>query len=242
MARKKKGARTPGKHEARHPASSSGKAPNGKAVAVIAGAVAMALATAAFFAYRGAEPTTTPVDMAAAEAGASQNVTGPENPAVTLVEYGDYSCPTCARFYPIVAELMRRMPSELELEYHHYPIPVGPHSLTASFAAEAAAEQGRFWDMHDALFSTQSQWSGRSDARDTFISMAGQLGLDTARFAEDMDSPEIQGRVASDRRQGDAVGVGQMGTPSFFVNNRRLDYLPQSVDEFEAIIRTVMGQ
>lgn len=236
MARRKKGARTPAKNSSDAPTSSTSRS-----VVLIAVAFAAALGLAAFFASRGAEPTTTPVDMSAlADAATSHNVTGADNPAVTLVEYGDYSCPTCAQFYPMVAELLRRMPSELALEYHHYAIPVGSHSFTAAFAAEAAAEQGRFWSMHDALFGTQSQWKNRTEVRDTFISMAGQLGLDTARFAADMDSPDIQSRVAADHVQGDAVGVA--GTPSFFINGQRLNYLPRSVDEFEAIIRSVIGQ
>lgn len=214
----------------------------GKSLVLIAIALAAALGLAAWLAYLAIGPATTPVDdmTALADATTSHNVTGADNAAVVLIEYGDYSCPTCAQFYPMVAELLRRMPSELALEYHHYAIPVGPHSVTAAFAAEAAAEQGRFWDMHGALFSTQSQWKNRPEVRDVFISMAGQLGLDTARFAQDMDSPEIQARVAADHVQGDRVGVA--GTPSFFIEGQRLNYLPQSVDEFEAIIRSVMGQ
>ena len=130
------------------------------------------------------------------------------------------------------------MPDELELEFHHYPLPVGPNSVTASLAAEAAAEQGMYWEMHDALFETQRQWTGREDAVELFTSMAGQLGLDTDRFRQDLESPEIRARVVASRQQGAALGI--TGTPTFFVNGQRLNTLPQNVAQFEAILRTTL--
>jgi protein-disulfide isomerase len=212
-----------------------------KPIAILAIGVAAALGIAMFLSGGEPEPTTTlsdapiPIDYA----GGGQT-RGAENPAVTLVEYGDYECPHCADFHVVVSELMRRMPNELALEYHHYPLPVGPNSMTASLAAEAAGEQGRYWEMHDRIFETQRQWSGRPDGVEIFASMAGQLGLDTERFRQDLQSEEIQTRVLSDRLRGNALQIS--GTPTFFINGRRLDYLPSSVDEFEAIIRSQMAQ
>jgi len=215
------------------------KSSTGRSIALVALGVAAALAAAVYLSSGGAGPTTTALDAALLADTGGGHVRGPENPAVTLIEYGDYECPTCATFHPIVSELMRRMPSELELEFHHYPIPVGANSITAAAAAEAAGEQGRYWDMHDALYDTQSQWRGRANDPELFVSMAGQLGLDTDRFREDIESQEILARIMADRQRGDRAGVA--GTPTFFINGRRLDYLP-AIDEFESIIRSVMGR
>jgi protein-disulfide isomerase len=165
---------------------------------------------------------------------------GAENPAVTLIEYGDFGCPTCAIFHTFLDELMRRMPDELAIEFHNYPIPVSTNSIQAAIAAEAAAEQGHYWEMHDTLYNTQPQWTSRADAVEFFTSMAGQIGLDTTKFVADMARPDVQNRVISDRAQGEGLQIS--GTPSFFINGRRLNALPSTVDEFEILIRGVVGQ
>lgn len=165
---------------------------------------------------------------------------GAENPAVTLMEFGDYECPHCGAAHPVVSELVRRLPNELALEFHHFPLGSFPNSVAAAMAAEAAGEQGRFWEMHAMIFESQSQWSGRPDPVGIFTTMAGQLGLDTERFREDMQSQELQNRIIEDRLRGNALGV--QSTPTFFIDGQRLDYVPATVDEFEALIRSVMGQ
>lgn len=154
------------------------------------------------------------------------------------MEYGDYACPTCGQFHRIVSELMRRMPEDLKLEFHHYPLPVDANSVTAALAAQAAGEQGRYWEMHDALFENQSRWVGRGDAMAVFSSMAAEIGLDPDRFTADLLRPDVQSGVILDREQGERLGV--RGTPTFFINNQRLEVLPQSLDQFEAIIRSLL--
>jgi protein-disulfide isomerase len=206
-------------------------------VAGVAGAVTIAL----YLSSGSANPAAGLLDdPTSAEGLAGGHIRGPENAGVTLVEFGDYECPTCADFHHIIADMMRRMPDSLELEFHHFPLPVGPNSVTASLAAEAAALQDRFWEMNDALFETQSQWSGRDDAVELFISMAEQLGLDTERFVQDMKDAGVQSRVVRDREQGAVLGVS--ATPAFFVNGRRLEGLPQTITEFDAIIRSAMPE
>ena len=222
------------------PKKSPAKASAAKPMVILAIGVAAALGIAMFMSSGEAEPTTPTLDVAPIVDSGGGQLRGAENPAVTLAEYGDYECPHCAEYHHVVTELMARMPNELALEFHHYPLPVGPNSVTASMATEAAGEQGRFWEMHDAIFETQRQWSGRPDAVEIFTSMAGQLGLDTDQFGADLASDAIQSRVVADRVRGNSLQI--TGTHTFFINGRRLDYLPSSVDEFEAIIRSVMGQ
>lgn len=212
-----------------------------KPLLILVVGVAAALGIAMFLSQGEAEPTVAlDTSVVADVSGGGGHVEGAQNPAVTLTEYGDYECPHCAEFYPVIKELMRRMPDELALEFHHYPLPVGPNSVTAALATEAAANQGKFWEMHDAIFESQRQWTGRPDAVELFTSMAGQLGLDTAQFQTDLQSEAVQSRVVADRVRGNNLQID--GTPTFFINGQRLNYLPGSVDEFEAILRSAMGQ
>ena len=221
--------------------SAAKKASAGKPLAILAIAVVAALGVAFLLSGGETQTTATPVNVPELTdyAGGGQ-VRGAENPAVTLVEYGDYECPSCAYFHPITTELLERMPDTLEFEFHHYPLTMHPNAFAASIAAESAGEQGRYWEMHDTLFETQNQWAGRENAQELFTSLAGQLGLDTDRFTQDFGSEEIRNRVIADVMRGNGLQIS--GTPTFFINGQRLVNLPQTADEFEAIIQSVLGR
>lgn len=206
-----------------------------KPVTLVAVGLGLAALVAGILAFRGGAVRTTRVDTGALE---SVHVLGPADAPVTLIEYGDYECPTCADFHFIVAELIRRMPETIRFEFHHFPIPVGAHSITAALAAEAAARQGRFWLMHDALFQTQAQWTGQPDIRELFGALAEQVGLDREQFLGDLGAADVVARVARDKQTGADLGVH--ATPTFFVNGERLESLPLNVADFERIIRNAL--
>jgi len=95
----------------------------------------------------------------ASSAQGSGRVRGDEKAPITLVEYGDYQCPTCGHYHPIIQELLSRYSGKLKLEYHHFPlIQIHPNAMPAAIAAEAAADQGKFWEMHDQLYFNQNKW------------------------------------------------------------------------------------
>jgi protein-disulfide isomerase len=124
---------------------------------------------------------------------------GPENARVTLVEFGDYQCPSCAAYHPLVKELMKRYPNDLRLEFHHYPlISIHPNAMQAAMAAEAAGEQGRYWEMHDLLFDFQDQWSRQANPEAEFLTFAGRIGLNQNAFMQSLRSPDLQDRVLQD--------------------------------------------
>ena len=107
------------------------------------------------------------------------------------------------------------------LVFRHFPITTShPHSWTASLYAEAAARQGRFWEMHDYLFATQSIWSALPDAEGEFDSYALELNLDIDRLHTDIESEEVIAKVRNDQRGGNASGV--RGTPAVFINGRQI--------------------
>ncbi len=165
---------------------------------------------------------------------AGEHTKGAENPVVTLVEYSDFQCPACAAYAPVVAQLIAEFSDSLALVYRHFPLrAIHPNAEMAGRAAEAAAKQGAFFAMHDALFATQSEWSRMPNPQATFVSHAELLGLDAERFLEDMKSDEAGNAVAENERQARAMRLS--GTPTFYLNGRLISN-PASYEAFRALI------
>ncbi len=142
------------------------------------------------------------------------HVRGPLEAPVTVVEYGDFECPYCGQAEPVVRELLREF-GDVRYVWRHLPLnDVHPHTQLAAEAAEAAAAQGAFWEMHDLLLAHQDALRPND-----LISYAEQLGLDVERFADDLRAHAGAARVAEDVDSADLSGVS--GTPTFFVNGRR---------------------
>lgn len=149
--------------------------------------------------------------------GERDHTEGPTDARVTLVEYGDYECPYCGRAYPIVKELQRRFGNQLRFVFRNFPLAeMHPHAQHAAEAAEAAARQGRFWDMHDALFEHQ-----RALDDEHLLEYAGALALDESRFRTELIRHAHAARVREDFLSGVRSGVN--GTPTFFINGVRHD-------------------
>jgi diadenylate cyclase len=149
--------------------------------------------------------------------GEGDHTLGPATAAVTLVEYGDYECPYCGRMHPVVKELRERLGDRLRFVFRHFPLDsVHPNARRAAEAAEAAASQGRFWEMHDLLYENQDDLGEEALRR-----YATRLGLDPAHFEEDLEERAHAPRVREDRFGGERSGVE--GTPTFFVNGVRYE-------------------
>lgn len=217
-------------------ASTSGQKPRksgGKAIVIILGGV-IAAAALAFVLGGGDEPVPAAA-TGSLEDMAARHVRGAANATVTLIEFGDFQCPACAAYHPVLKALLERFPDDLELQFHHFPlVSIHPNALPAGVAAEAAAEQGRFWEMNDMLFENQNAWAFLPNPDPVFVEYARALALDIDRFESDLRSDELQTRVLADGRMANQMGLG--GTPSFFVNGRQLLALPSSLAEFERII------
>ena len=146
---------------------------------------------------------------------ARDHIRGPEAAPITLVEYGDYQCSYCGQAEVVIRELLESFGDELRYVWRHLPLnDVHPDAQTAAEAAEAAAAQGRFWELHDRLLANQDAL-GMSDLE----RHAEEIGLDVDRFAEEVRRREHEERVADDVASADASGVA--GTPTFFINGRR---------------------
>ena len=149
--------------------------------------------------------------------GPDDHALGPDDAPVTLVEYGDYECPHCGRAHPIVKRVLKKLGRSVRFVFRNFPLgEMHPHAVLAACAAEAAGLQDRFWEMHDHLFEHQQALE-----RDDLAGYAKKLGLDTARFARDLDDATIEERVRRDFASGVRSGVN--GTPTFFIDGERYD-------------------
>jgi protein-disulfide isomerase len=145
------------------------------------------------------------------------HVGGPASAPVTMIEYGDFQCPHCRRAFPIVEELREQMGDTLRFVFRHFPLTeIHPLAAQAAEASEAAATQGKFWEMHHVLFERQPDFEIPELA-----SYAEELGLDVKRFASEMAAGKYQDRVRADVMSGVRAGVN--GTPTFFINGKRHD-------------------
>lgn len=143
------------------------------------------------------------------------HIRGRSHPLVTLVEYGDYECPSSKQAYLISRNLLKQLQSELNFVFRNFPLrQLHPHAECAAQAAEAAGAQGHFWEMHDLLFENQNALELEDLNR-----YAKTLGLDLEAFAQDLENRAFAKRVTEDFRSGIRSGVNS--TPAFFMNETR---------------------
>lgn len=162
------------------------------------------------------------------------NIKGNASSTVVLMEYSDFECPACRTYYPVMRQLMQEYGDRVLFVYRHFPL-TGIHA-NAEFAArasQAAAKQGKFWEMHDMLFEKQDEWAQSSNVEEKFVSYAKLIGIDTEQFKSDWRSKEVKDFVSSQRIH--ALSIGLQGTPSFFLNGTKINN-PSSVDEFKNLI------
>lgn len=140
---------------------------------------------------------------------------GPEDAPITLIEYGDFECDSCLVAYPIIKRLRETMGDRMQFVFRNFPInDTHPHAEAAAEAAECAAEQGKFWEMHDKLFEHQTALD------DTHLrDYAQECGCDPSLFDREMAEHKFAGKVQADYEGGYASGVA--GTPTFFINGMR---------------------
>lgn len=151
-------------------------------------------------------PVTIPV------AGAPER--GPSNAPITLVEFSDFQCPYCAAAVPQIDALMQGYPTQVKLIFKQYPLESHSHAAYAAAAALAAQKQGKFWQMHDAMFANRDNLTPQN-----ILALAQKLGLDTKRFQADLNSTEVRETLTRDVQDGDSAGV--QGTPTLFINGQR---------------------
>jgi len=162
-------------------------------------------------------------------------VLGKVEAPVVLVEYGDYECPPCAALAPVVEKLLEKYPDTLRYEYRHFPLTgIHPKAMRAAMAAEAAGKQGKFWEMHKLLLSTQGKWIHDPEAEKGFFELGKLIDVNADSFDESSRSPEIEQQISKQVTQARSEGV--VGVPTFLINGRRIDPVPGDFQGFDDLI------
>lgn len=166
------------------------------------------------------------------------HVKGNPDSDVVLIEYSDFQCPACGQLEPVLQEVMDKYGDQIRFEYKHFPlITIHPFALPAARASEAAAQQGKFWEMHDKLFENQTVWSGGSNADAYFIKYAEEIGLDVPTFRKHLSSSLISDSITESFKE--AQGLGLTGTPSLFLNGHKMTFTTYA--DFIAQIEAAIG-
>jgi len=146
---------------------------------------------------------------------------GPSSAKVTIVEYSDFQCPSCARVQPQLKEWMQSYQGKVRLIFKHYPLTtIHRHAVSAAVAAECAGHQQLFWDYADRLYTNQSQWAPLMDATTHYTTLAGDLGLNMDRFNACRADLQTTATILKDEQEAKSRGVN--ATPTFFIGEQQL--------------------
>lgn len=142
---------------------------------------------------------------------------GSSDASLVIVEYGDYQCPYCGAAYPVLKELLKEFGDQIRFVFRNFPLSeMHQYARTEALAAEAAALQGKFWEMHDAIYENQEYLNA-----DLPLKLAEKLGLNIPQFKADIHKKELAEKVDTDFESGIVSGVN--GTPSFFINGNKFN-------------------
>ncbi|WP_185958180.1 DsbA family protein [Fodinibius sediminis] len=170
----------------------------------------------------------------------AQSSASADSDKLIITEYSDYQCPACGYFHPIVERLKQNMGDDIEFRMRYFPLNSHRYAALAARAAEAARNQGKFYEMHSMLFENQEQWSRSSNPAMAIVNYAREIGLDMNQFTDELNAAETQEAVMQQRQEGVSKGVNS--TPTFFIEGEKVDPLPKSYEEFEAIIQKHLEQ
>lgn len=148
---------------------------------------------------------------------------GSDSAKVKLVEFSDFECPACLAAEPAIAKVKSTYPDQIQFIYRHFPLPQHTHGRQAAAIAAAAGQQGKFWEMHDKLFETQTEWTimNKDGAAAFFLQLAKNIGLDESKIKQELESDSIKAIIDTDIAEGQRVGVN--ATPTFFLNGQKLN-------------------
>ncbi len=137
---------------------------------------------------------------------------------ITLVEFGDYQCPSCAAAHTYVKQILSKFPANINYVFRNFPLNIHQNALIGAEAAEAAGAQGKYWQMSDTLYDKQTEWGESSNPMEFFMKYAADLKLDTTKFKQDINNNQYNNFIQKDLADGNAIGVN--ATPTFFINNQ----------------------
>ncbi len=159
---------------------------------------------------------------------------------VNLTEYGDFECPGCFSYYPIFKQLKEQYKDQITFQFRNFPLTqIHPVAMAAHRAAEAASNQGKFWEMHDIIYERQKSWTGTNTAAQTFRGYAEELNLDMEQYDADVISEKTNAVIQADIKAGQDLRVNS--TPTFVLDGQVIE-LPTSYEQFEQIIKDAIAK
>jgi protein-disulfide isomerase len=189
--------------------------------------------------------STTPANFVATTVPAitsADHVQGNPNATVSLIEYADYECPACAEYLPVVKEVVQNYSSSIRYVFRNFPLySIHPDAGIAAQAAEAAGLQGKFWEMHDLIYTNQNTWvtaTPNQVVSQYFDGYAQSLGLNVDQFNQDVSSTQVLDKIQTDATGGTAAQIDH--TPTFFVNLKQIPN-PTSYAGFESVINDALA-
>lgn len=172
----------------------------------------------------------------------TDHVRGNTNSKVTLLEYGDYQCPACGTYYPVVEEIYDEYKDKIKFQFRNLPLnQIHPNAFAAARAAEAADKQGKFWEMYDMLYQNQSSWTDSDSVKSIFEQYAGTLGLDMDKFRTDAASSDVNNLINADIAAFNQTKQTKQ-TPTFFINGEKFDVKKANADEFRKALNEALKQ
>src|SRR3989344_1879386 len=192
--------------------------------------VAIAVGLGAIFFFTKDKSTST-----SSGAQPSNHVKGGGTKNVTLVEYGDYQCPACGAFYPILNHVYDKYQNDIHFQFRNFPLTsIHPNAFVSARAAEAADKQGKFWEMYSKLYENQQAWSASNSPNSYFEQYASDLGLDVNKFKQDLLSSEVNALINADIKE--ATKLGADSTPTFVLEGKKIDQNPRDLESFSKLI------
>jgi protein-disulfide isomerase len=191
-----------------------------------------------------ADREVSPLDTTLPKVQSNGYVIGAATAPIEVVEYGDFECPSCARFATLTEPDVRtRLVDKGIIRFRFIDFPLSMHRNTwpASRAAACADEQGKFWEMHDALFQTQDQWNGETTSKPNgfFKQLAGQIGLNQQQFDQCVDSKKTQAKIQAHEQLAEQQHI--QATPSFIIGGKIVEG-PRAYDEFKTYVDSALAK
>ncbi len=157
------------------------------------------------------------------------------NSGVVLLEYGDFQCPACGAYYPVIKQLETNYSDKITFQFRNFPLSqIHQNAFAAHRAAEAAAKQGKFFEMHDKLYESQQSWTTAPNPNIFFEDYATQLNLNLDQFRKDSASSEVNDIINADIKAGQAIGANS--TPTFVLDGKKIDQNPQDYASFAKLL------
>jgi protein-disulfide isomerase len=180
--------------------------------------------------------------VAPSESGAEPaHALGDPKAPVTLEEFGDFECPPCGLLHPVLKDMEKEFgPQKLRIVFREFPlVPNHVHALAAARAAEAAGQQGKFWEMHDLIYEHQKDWHEAFDVRPIFDGYAKTIGLDMKQFTEESSSEIVERRIFLDGKRAHSLGV--QGTPTVFLNGKEVPFQSLAPEKLRVLINAELA-